>query len=110
MAGYDLPLRAIRQQAASALDLVIQLERAHDGTRKVMAITEVQRMESDVITLQELYRFHAEAVASDRAVLGQLVSTGLRPGFLEKFDKRGVKLPSWLSASMQHPTGRKAVA
>src|SRR6266699_1161614 len=50
MAGYDLPVRAIRQQAAAALDLVIQLERAHDGTRKVMAITEVQRMESDVIT------------------------------------------------------------
>jgi pilus assembly protein CpaF len=97
MAGYDLPLRAIRQQAASALDLIIQLERVHDGTRKVVAITEVQRMESDVITLQELYRFHVDAVASDRAVVGQLTSTGLRPGFLEKFDKRGVKLPSWLA-------------
>src|SRR5438105_9115852 len=100
MAGYDLPLRAIRQQVASALDLIIQLERVHDGSRKVMSITEVQRMESDVVTLQELYRFHVDAVASDRAVVGQLVSTGLRPGFLEKFDKRGVSLPSWLSASL----------
>jgi pilus assembly protein CpaF len=98
MAGYDLPLRAIRQQVASALDLIIQLERVHDGSRKVMAITEVQRMESDVITLQELYRFHVDSVASDRAVVGQLTSTGLRPAFLEKFEKRGVKLPSWLSA------------
>ena len=97
MAGYDLPLRAIRQQAASALDLVIQLERTHDGSRKVVAITEVQRMESDVITLQELYRFQMDAVVSDRPVVGQLVSTGLRPAFLEKFNKRGVKLPSWLS-------------
>ncbi len=115
MAGYDLPLRAIRQQVAAALDLVIQLERVHDGSRKVMAITEVQRMESDVITLQELYRFHVDAVASDGAVVGQLTSTGLRPGFLEKFEKRGVNLPSWLSASaptaqMAHPAARKAVA
>jgi pilus assembly protein CpaF len=98
MAGYDLPLRAIRQQIAAALDLVIQLERAHDGSRKVVAITEVQRMESDVITLQELYRFHADST-SDRKVTGQLTSTGLRPGFLEKFEKRGVKLPSWLAAA-----------
>jgi pilus assembly protein CpaF len=115
MAGYDLPLRAIRQQVASALDLIIQLERVHDGSRKVMAITEVQRMESDVITLQELYRFHVDSVASDRAVVGQLTSTGLRPAFLEKFDKRGVKLPSWLSAppaagQRQHPPGGEAAA
>src|SRR5205807_2844035 len=96
MAGYDLPLRAIRQQIASALDLVIHLERIHDGSRKVIAITEVQRMESDVITLQELYGFQLEAVASDRTVVGQLVGSGLRPTFLEKFRKRGVNLPSWL--------------
>jgi pilus assembly protein CpaF len=97
MAGYDLPLRAIRQQAAAALDLIIQLERVHDGSRKVVAITEVQRMESDVITLQELYRFHVDTVETGRAVVGRLASTGLRPGFLEKFEKRGVKLPSWMS-------------
>jgi len=115
MAGYDLPLRAIRQQIASALDLVIQLERVHDGSRKVMAITEVQRMESDVITLQDLYCFRVDVVASDRAVAGELVGTGLRPGFLEKFDKRGVSLPSWLSASLAtghiaQARGREAVA
>jgi pilus assembly protein CpaF len=116
MAGYDLPLRAIRQQSAAALDLIIQLERAHDGSRKVVAITEVQRMESDVITLQELYRFHVDKAASDhRTVVGELAGTGLRPGFLEKFDKRGVKLPSWLSAPMvaghmPRPLGREGVA
>ena len=97
MAGYDLPLRAIRQQIASALDLVIQLERIHDGSRKVIAITEVQRMESDVITLQELYRFRLESVSADRTVVGELVASGLRPSFLEKFHKHGVTLPSWLS-------------
>jgi pilus assembly protein CpaF len=97
MAGYDLPLRAIRQQIAAALDLVIQLERLHDGSRKVVAITEVQRMESDVITLQDLYCFRTEPVASEGTVLGELVGSGLRPGFLEKFQRRGVKLPRLLS-------------
>jgi pilus assembly protein CpaF len=104
MAGYELPLRAIRQQVAAALDLIIQLERVHDGSRKVTAITEVQRMESDVITLQDLFRFHVDAIATDRTVVGELQNTGLRPGFLEKFEKRGVKLPSWLAAAPGGPT------
>ncbi len=63
MAGYDLPLRAIREQIASALDLLIQIERMSDGTRRVVAVTEVQRMEADVITLQDLYTFQVDAVA-----------------------------------------------
>jgi len=93
MAGFDLPVRAIRQQVASALDLIVQLERLEDGTRRVVAITEVQRMESDVITLQELYSFKIEQVLSDRTVVGALQATGLRPGFLFKFEKHGLKLP-----------------
>jgi pilus assembly protein CpaF len=96
MAGYDLPLRAIRQQITAALDLIIQLERLHDGSRKVTAITEVQRMESDVITLQELFTYQVDAIAADHRVVGTLVGTGLRPGFLDKFEKRGVRLPSWV--------------
>jgi pilus assembly protein CpaF len=99
MAGYDLPLRAIRQQIASALDLIIHLERIHDGSRKVVAITEVQRMESEVITLQDLYRFKFEAITSDKTVVGELVGSGLRPSFLEKFQRRGVSLPSWLAGN-----------
>jgi pilus assembly protein CpaF len=110
MAGYDLPLRAIRQQVASALDLIIQLERMHDGSRKVVAITEVQRMESDVITLQDLFMFHMDAISSNRAVVGALQNTGLRPGFLDKFEKRGVKLPSWLSATPNGQTPAREVA
>jgi pilus assembly protein CpaF len=94
MAGYDLPLRAIREQIASALDLLIQIERMSDGTRRVVAITEVQRMESDVITLQDLYTFKVEAVAATNHIVGSLKPTGLRPGFLEKFERRGIELPS----------------
>ncbi|MDQ6806294.1 MAG: CpaF family protein [Actinomycetota bacterium] len=97
MAGYDLPLRAIREQIASALDLVIQIERMNDGTRRVVAITEVQRMESDVVTLQDLYTFQIEAVADNhhnRLIVGSLKGSGLRPTFLEKFERRGIALPS----------------
>ena len=103
MAGYDLPLRAIRQQVTSALDLVMHVERLHDGSRRVTAVTEVQRMESDVITLQELFRFHVDAVASDRRVVGTLAPTGLRPTFLDKFEKRGITLPTdiWTAAPPQ---------
>jgi pilus assembly protein CpaF len=101
MAGYELPLRAIRQQVAAALDLVIQIDRLHDGSRKVMAITEVQRMESDVITLQDLFTFHIDHVSPERGVVGSLTSSGLRPGFLDKFEKRGVSLPSWLASGAQ---------
>jgi pilus assembly protein CpaF len=103
MAGYDLPLRAIRQQITSALDVILQLERMHDGSRKVTSITEVQRMESDVITLQELFRFQVDGVTSGRSVVGTLSSTGLRPGFLEKFERRGVMAPAWANASGQRP-------
>jgi pilus assembly protein CpaF len=95
MAGYDLPLRAIRQQVASALDLIVHLQRMHDGSRKVVSITEVQGMESDVITLQELFQFKLDPAASNRTVVGALASTGLRPSFLSKFELRGVKTPGW---------------
>ncbi len=94
MAGYDLPLRAIRQQVASALDMILHLERMEDGSRRVTAITEVQRMESEVITLQEVFAFKIENIRQDRTVVGRLEATGLRPNFLYKFEKRGISLPN----------------
>ena len=93
MAGYDLPIRAIRQQVASAIDLLVHLERLEDGGRRVTAITEVQRMESDVITLQDIFEFKIQEVTSERVVVGSLRPTGLRPNFLNKFEKRGISLP-----------------
>jgi pilus assembly protein CpaF len=91
MAGYDLPVRAIRQQVAAALDLIVQLERMHDGSRKVTAITEVGRMESEVVTMQDIFEYKMEEVTTDGKVLGALRPTGLRPGFLPKFEKHGVE-------------------
>jgi pilus assembly protein CpaF len=103
MAGFDLPVRAIRQQVASALDLVVHLERLEDGSRRITAITEVQRMESEVITLQDIFEFTVDEVTSDRVVVGGLRSTGLRPSFLHKFEKRGVALPVTLFADGRVP-------
>jgi pilus assembly protein CpaF len=105
MAGFDLPVRAIRQQVASALDLIVHLERLEDGSRRVTAITEVQRMESDVITLQDIFDFKVDRVTPDRTVLGSLRSTGLRPTFLHKFEKRGVSLPVSLFSKPQTQQG-----
>jgi pilus assembly protein CpaF len=90
MAGYDLPVRAIRQQVASALDLVVHLERLQDGSRRVTSITEVQRMEGDVITMQELFEFKVDRVTSEGTVVGGLKPTGLRPTFIQKFEKHGL--------------------
>jgi pilus assembly protein CpaF len=102
MAGFELPIRAIRQQVASALDLIVHLERLEDGSRRVTAITEVQRMESDVITMQDIYSFKVEQVTKDRVVIGDLLPTGLRPSFLHKFEKRGVDLPSDIFGTPSH--------
>jgi pilus assembly protein CpaF len=98
MAGFDLPVRAIRQQVASALDMIVHLERLEDGSRRITCITEVQRMESEVITLQDLFEFKIDQITSDRVVVGSLRSTGLRPTFLNKFEKHGVTLPVSLFA------------
>ena len=109
MAGFDLPLRAIRQQVASALDMIIQLERLQDGSRRVVAITEVQRLESEVITLQDLFRFRTETVTAGHAIIGHLESTRLRPAFLEKFERRGIKPPSWLTGAGPSPVQTHAM-
>jgi pilus assembly protein CpaF len=98
MAGFELPLRAIRGQISSALDLVVHLDRLEDGSRRVTSITEVQRMESEIITLQDIYTYRIDHVLADRTVIGQLEATRLRPAFIHKFEKRGVELPARLFA------------
>jgi len=94
MAGFDLPVKAIRQQVASALDLIVHLERLPDGARRVMAITEVLRMEGDIVTLQDLFTYDVHAGGATRASKGSLRPTGLRPGFLHKFELRDVAAPA----------------
>lgn len=91
-AGVDLPLRAIREQISSAFDLVVQVSRLVDGSRRVTHITEVLRMESDVVTLQDLF-LARPAAGESTALLGDLLATGLRPHFGQKLATAGVALP-----------------
>ncbi len=107
MAGFDLPVRAIREQMASAIDVIVQLSRLRDGTRRVTHITEVQGMEGDVITLQDIFLFDfAAGVDENGRYRGQLQATGVRPKFSEKLADQGIRLgPEVFSPD----GGRKAV-
>jgi pilus assembly protein CpaF len=96
MAGYELPMKAIRQQVASALDVIIHLERMHDGSRKVTSITEVQHMEGDVITTQDLFAFRFQNITGGHSIVGGLQATGLRPTFLDKLERHGLSLPDFM--------------
>jgi len=93
MAGMDLPTRAIREQIASALELVVHLERMRDGTRKVTHISEIQGMEGDIITMTDLFVFEQTGLEDGR-VIGRLRPTGLRPKFMEKIEQSGIQLPA----------------
>jgi pilus assembly protein CpaF len=92
MSGMDLPLRAIREQVASAINLVVHQERIRDGTRRITAITEVQGMEGDVIVLQDIFIFESLGV-EDGKVMGELRPTGVRPKFMEQLEELEIYLP-----------------
>jgi pilus assembly protein CpaF len=92
MAGMDLPVRAIREQVSSAIDLICQQERMRDGTRKVTAITEVSGMEGDVITMTDIFVFEQTGMENGK-IVGRLRPTGLRPKFMEKIETAGINLP-----------------
>lgn len=93
MAGMDLPVKAIREQIASAIDLIIHQARLRDGSRRVTHVTEVQGMEGDIITLQDLFVFRQEGYNHDGKVRGCFSATGIRPKFLNKLESRGIILP-----------------
>ncbi|MBV6395489.1 MAG: hypothetical protein HFACDABA_01065 [Anaerolineales bacterium] len=92
MAGMDLPIRAIREQISSAVDLIVHQSRMRDGTRKVTHITEVTGMEGDVITMTDLFVFEQTAIENGK-VIGRLRPTGLRPKFMDKIESSGIHLP-----------------
>jgi pilus assembly protein CpaF len=92
MAGMELPVRAIREQIASAVDLIVHQERLRDGTRKVVNVTEVQGMEGDVIVLSDLFIFEQTGVEAGK-VIGRLRPTGIRPRFMQAIETSGIHLP-----------------
>ncbi len=94
MAGMDLPVRAIREQIASAIDLIVHQSRMRDGTRKITHITEVQGMEGDVIVLQDIFVYEHRGINADGKVIGDFRSTGIRPRFVRKLEEAGITLPA----------------
>ena len=108
MAGMDLPLRAIREQIASAIDVVVQLSRLRDGTRRITAVTEVQAMEGQVVTLQDAFVFdYSAGVDANGRFLGRPVATGVRPRFSERFDELGIRIsPHIFSPVVRGPVPR----
>jgi pilus assembly protein CpaF len=93
MAGMELPLRAIREQVASAINLIVHQERMRDGSRKIVNITEVQGMEGDVIVMSDLFAFEQTGIEAGK-VIGRLRPTGLRPKFIERIEATNIHLPA----------------
>jgi pilus assembly protein CpaF len=93
MAGMDLPLRAIREQITAAVDLIVQIQRLRDGTRRVVAVTEVHGMEGQTVTLQDIFLFdYSAGLDANGKFLGKPVATGIRPKFAERFEELGIVL------------------
>jgi pilus assembly protein CpaF len=93
MAGLNLPEKGMRQQIASAINVVVQVARLTDGTRKIVSISEITGMEGDVITMQDIFVFEREGIGGQGQVLGQFRATGIRPRFTERLKAYGIELP-----------------
>ncbi len=94
MAGFEMPLKAMRTQIASAVDLIVQANRLQGGPRKVTHITEVLGMEQDTIVMQDIFKFNPEGVNENGRCVGHFASTGIRPSFMDRLEAAGVRLPA----------------
>ena len=96
MSGFDLPSKALRYYISSALDVIVQLSRLSDGSRKVVSVQEVNGMEGDVVTMQEIFKFEQTGIDQNGKVKGRFRATGVRPKFAEKFQAMGIQIPNEL--------------
>jgi pilus assembly protein CpaF len=108
MAGIDLPIRAIRQQVAGAINIICQLNRLRDGSRKVTAITEIVGMEQDVITMQDIFTLEQKGATPDGKIIAEFKPTGLRPKILDRIFNQGIPLPKEITQLFPPPPGYKA--
>jgi pilus assembly protein CpaF len=92
MSGLEMPLTAIRKQIASALNLIVQLSRFPDGSRRITNISEVVGMEGDVVTMTDIFKFQPQGVDENRKIVGEFRATGLRPSFSQALDVAGMRL------------------
>jgi pilus assembly protein CpaF len=100
MASLDLPERAMRQQIASAVNVVVQVSRLGDGTRKLLQISEIVGMEGDVITMQDIFIFERQGIGEGDKVLGQFKATGIRPKFADRLKAYGIDLGAMLFSNV----------
>jgi pilus assembly protein CpaF len=106
MSGMDLPIKVLREQIASAVDLIVQQSRLKDGSRKVTAITEVAGMEGDTVVLTDIFKFEQTGITQDGRVLGELSPTGIRPLFTPRLEAAGFKLgPEVFGANLAEMLG-----
>jgi pilus assembly protein CpaF len=94
MAGFELPVKAMRQQIASAVDLIIQVNRLQGGARRVTHVTEVVGMEQDVVVMQDIYRFRQDGINETGKAYGRFEASGIRPTFMDRLEAAGVRLPA----------------
>ncbi len=94
MSGFDMPVKAMRQQISSAVDMIVQVNRLSGGPRKVTAITEIMGMEQDTIIMQDIFKYVQEGVDENGRCVGQFISTGIRPTFIARLEAHGVRLPA----------------
>src|SRR3989475_260243 len=107
MAGVDLPVRAIRQQVAGAINLIVQLNRLRDGSRKVTAVSEIVGMEQDVITMQDIFVMDQKGATPEGKIIAEFKPTGLRPKILDRMFNQGIPLPKEITALFPPPPGYK---
>jgi pilus assembly protein CpaF len=105
MSGIDLPVKAIRQQVASAINVLVQLARLRDGSRKVTQITEITGMEGDTITMQDIFMYESHGAAPDGRIIGEFRPTGIRPQILDRMFAMGLPLPQEILALFPDPRG-----
>jgi len=96
LSGIDIPEKGIRELISSAINVVIQITRYADGTRKISSISEIVGMEAETITMQEIFRFEKAGVGNDGTILGTYRPTGIRPKFMDRLLRSGVRLPAEL--------------
>jgi pilus assembly protein CpaF len=104
MAGVEMPLRAVRAQITSAVNVIVQVSRLSDGTRRMLSIQEITGMEGEVVAMQEIFRFQREGIDANGMVIGHFMPTGIRSSFSERFRQWGYDLP----ASIYAPPRRSA--
>ncbi len=108
MAGMDLPSKAIREQISKAVHIIVQISRLHDGSRRVLSVCEVGNIQSDTITLGEIFRFKETGHDKNRRITGQFQATGTIPNFIQRLSDKGVNIPKELFSNEQQQTAAVA--